>query len=92
MVWKYLFFALYLVLRQLMEASKKLHNSNQEDLQHVFQERIRLNGLQIVENNANGNCLFEAISDQLQIHNRVYSHQELRQMAVDELRRNPTTV
>ena len=50
-------------------------------------------GFLISENQASGNCMFYALSDQLNLVKRIkMSHKELRQSIVQYLRKNPQMV
>ena len=61
-------------------------------LEHVHQElkeRIESMGMDYVDCPSDGNCFFHALAIGL---NGEYSHEKLRQMAVEELQRRPTHV
>ena len=84
------------VLADLMEASRELKQKGKHDgediLRDRFRDRIAVNGLQIIDNAGDGNCLFEAVSHQLLRHNIHYTPSQLRELAVDTLWQNPQTV
>ena len=73
-----------------LDASKA---NNKTDLKTELKEIASDKGFRIVNNEGSGNCMFYALSDQLEIAMRIkIKHDELRQILVQYLRKNPKLV
>ncbi|XP_022809303.1 uncharacterized protein LOC111346274 [Stylophora pistillata] len=70
-----------------LDASKVSHK---RDLNFELKKIASGKGLRIVDNEGSGNCMFYALSDQLEMALRIkIKHDELRQILVQYLRKNP---
>ncbi|PFX16931.1 G-protein coupled receptor GRL101 [Stylophora pistillata] len=70
-----------------LDASKA---NNKTDLKTELKEIASDKGFRFVNNEGSGNCMFYALSDQLEIAMRIkIKHDELRQILVQYLRKNP---
>lgn len=76
----------------LLQLAKQKSKDEHQNLLQAFHTRIHANGLTIIENSGNGNCMFEAISHQTTRLGRPRSPQQLRQVAIQHLQENPQTV
>ena len=73
-----------------LDASKA---NDKTDLKTELKKIASDKGFRIVDNEGSGNCMFYALSDQLEIAMRIkIKHDELRQLLVQYLRKNPKLV
>ncbi|PFX13552.1 OTU domain-containing protein, partial [Stylophora pistillata] len=73
-----------------LDASKVNDKTDKKDLRIELNKIASDNGFRIVDNEGSGNCMFYALSDQLEIAMRIkIKHDELRQILVQYLRENP---
>ena len=78
-------------LQQMQLDTSKANNKT--DLKTELKEIASDKGLRIVNNEGSGNCMFYALSDQLETAMRIkIKHDELRQILVQYLRKNPKLV
>ncbi|PFX21594.1 G-protein coupled receptor GRL101 [Stylophora pistillata] len=75
-------------LQQMQLDASKVNDKT--DLKNELKKISSDKGFRIVDNDGSGNCMFYALSDQLEIAMRIkIKHDELRQMLVQYLRKNP---
>ncbi|XP_022797029.1 glutamic acid-rich protein-like [Stylophora pistillata] len=78
-------------LQQMQLDASKVNDKT--DLKNELKKISSDKGFRIVDNDGSGNCMFYALSDQLEIAMRIkIKHDELRQMLVQYLRKNPELV
>ena len=85
--------------RQMLQTLQQIqqHNAsqvnNQTDLSVELKKIASDKGFVISDNQGSGNCMFHALSEQLELVKGIkISHKELRQSVVQYLRKNPQTV
>ncbi|XP_022809889.1 uncharacterized protein LOC111346896, partial [Stylophora pistillata] len=75
-------------LQQMQHDASKVNDKT--DLKTELKKIASDKGFRIVDNEGSGNCMFYALSDQLEIAMRIkIKHDELRQILVQYLRKNP---
>ena len=82
---------MFQTLQQMQHNASKLNSTTDPsvELKKIASEK----GFTISENQGSGNCMFYALSDQLNLVKRIkMSHKELRQSIVQYLRKNPQMV
>ena len=82
---------MFQTLQQMQHNASKLNSKTDPsvELKRIASEK----GLLISENQGSGNCMFYALSEQLDLVKRIkISHKELRQSIVQYLRKNPQMV
>ena len=78
-------------LQQILPIASKF--SDKTGLKIELKKTASRKGFRIVDNDGSGNCLFYALSDQLEIAMGIkLKHDELRQRLVQYLRKNPKLV
>lgn len=78
-------------LQQMHRDADKLHKET--DLSHDLTKNAALRGFIIIHNPGQGNCMFHALSEQLDLKQIIkISHEDLRRNLVQYLREHPQLV
>ena len=80
-------------MRRLRQIQLKGNDTRTTDQQLVELKKIALvKGFNVIDNDGEGNCMFMALADQLEVQGKQYSHDELREKIVGDLEDNPKLV
>ena len=83
---------MFMDLQQMQRDASKVSSST-SDLLAEFEKIVSDKGLVMSDNEGSGNCMFYALSEQLNLVKGIkISHGELRQSIVQYLRKNPKLV